>query len=316
MADLNSRKLNKLGQEDLKAQLVELGIDIDYSELAHVQQQAEGTVELPVPPAERSQSRIYQWIVNASRVATEALSIAQVAVINGVLAPFMALALAYVEWDRTRLGISQFDATHANMLAFVAISAYIVLTMIEAHYSAGHEQERTQWNIKKGLRGIRNFAWGEPTTVTEVQQVRSINQVVQMLIVISASFGSLQGQFDGQTTVSFQDVFAKIGADYRVATGVVIMSLLALSLLRGLHWSLFRVYRTTVNLVGDVEVGDNRSFLAAQQSAYEQRQRVGEEAVKMYLIGLILERQKQLSQSKSQFQLTEPTNSLNGLQNS
>lgn len=314
MAELNSKKLANLTEEQLKAHLVDLGEDLDYGDLLSVRAEAESTVPLPVPPAERSQSSAYRWIVNASRIVTEALSILQVAVIQGILAPLMAIFLAYVEWDRARQGIAQFDTTHANLLAAVAVLAYVVLTVIQAHYSKQYQQieQKERWTVRKGLRDLKNFLWGEPTYVTEADQIRGITNIIQILIVIAASFGSLQGQFEGET-VSIQTVIATVQGDFRILTGVIIMSLLALSLLRGLHWSLFRVHEITVNLVGGVEVGDNRSFLYEQQNALAERERIGAEAQKMYLIKRILEKQRQLKSSPIP-ELTEPTSSLSASQ--
>lgn len=313
MAHPTAKNLVNKTPEELKALLAEQGVDIDYQALAQVHEQAAFTVPMPVPPADRSNNRVYKTIVSVSRILTQAISIAQIAFVQGIVAPLMAVALAYVEWDRVSLGISQFDATHAGMLAFVAMAMYIVLTIIEAGYGVGTEsQQKESWTFRRFLGSARQFIVGRPTVVTEVQQIRGIINAVQLLIVISASFGALQGQFDGLEIVSFNDVFTTISADYRVATSVVIQSLLALSLLRGLHWSLFRVYRTTTNLVGDMEVDDKRSFLSEQQAALSERQRVGDEAVKMKLIQLILEQRQQQKSQSAIPELSEPMSYLNG----
>jgi len=313
VAPLNAKTLVNKSTEELKALLVEQGVDINYYELAQAQAAAEDTIALPVPPAERSENKIYKWLVSFSRVLTEALSIVQIAFIQGLLAPLMTFMLAYVEWDRMRIGIEQFDSTHANLLAGVAILAYIVLTIIQAHHEAQHNrQQREAFTMKRIIRGVGQFLFGnEKKYVTELNEIRGIITIIRWLIVISASFGSLQGQFNSEA-VSFQDVLDTVAGDFRIATGVVIVGLFALSLLQGLHWSLYRVYEIKTGLVGDTEVGDNRNFLAEQQRVLLARQQVGEEAVKMKLIQLILEqRQQQKSQSVIP-ELTEPMSYSNG----
>src|SRR5262249_24968599 len=111
-----------------------------------------------------------------------------------------------------------------------------------------------------------------------------------------------QNEFAANETMRWYQRALSIVTDsnFRSFAGVLIMGLLAWMLLQALHWSLFRLHETVVNLSGGFELGGT-SFLAEYKATLDQRKQEEIETQRMYWIRVLTEHQKQL-QTRTSFE--------------
>lgn len=300
------KMLKNLSVEELQILAAQNGIDLTdhYEELGRVKELAHDSIAMPQTPIDK-RNGFYKKAVEGARGLTEFMSFVQIFVVHGIMGPALTTVLFFVELDRVRLGISPFDDVHAVWIAAAIMLAYVVTILVEAHYNyriGNEETHQERFSLRKVFSGI-TYTLGlssEKRYITQQERIRSITTGIQWLIVIAASFGSLQNEFASNETAKWYVRALSIFTDsnFRTFAGVVIMGLLAWMLLQALHWSLFRVHETVVNLSGGFELGGT-GFLADYNRALQEQKTLENEAARMYLIRILTEKQKQLQSSTS-----------------
>lgn len=299
------RQLKNLNLDDLETLAAQQGINpVDHlGEIRRVRELARNSVELPKTPIDQ-RNGFYKKSVDAARGLTEIAAFVQILIVHGIMGPALAVILFFVELDRVRLGITPFDDIHAVWIAAAVMLAYVVTILVDAHYSyriGTTEELQQRFSLKHSFQKVTYFlGFGEDQYITRQERIHTITRGIQWLIVIAASFGSLQSEFASNETTKWYERALSIFTDsnFRTFAGVIIMGGIAWVLLQALHWSLFRVHETVVNLSGGFELGGT-SFLADYNSALVERQIQEQEAQRMYWIMVLTEHQKQLNSSEN-----------------
>lgn len=202
-------------------------------------------------------SPIYSFLRNAIRYVGNLIVMLVILLILFFLLPVTIFGLSYAEIQRVSLGVSLFDPPRAMLMSVVAVSAYVVLLVVQSNMVFNQpDYTRSVWSIRIWIGDLLYLLgigknW-QIRTLTRQQMLEHAIKWIGSIIIILGTVGSLSNrleQFHGPWYIALVNIFTD--SDLLTFISLIGGTAYTAGLLAGLHFIIHLTYSQYVFIMPD-----------------------------------------------------------------